>query len=325
MAVELPPFSPVPVRDVPDAPSFIALPQVSAQSSSRQSDLSASPSSAHSAEHDFPDEEHFRLYPRLRPHLYHNRRSSSPENVLVLVHNAAKREIADLLLVILPAIEHHATLTDFSCRIKDAPVFGERLYQWWSTLLRVFFFVAETDEDVVNLVIKPVARYARKSDDHQLSNSLQLRHKSVLDRYSFTMEVVLRAADRALDDFECVPDVPKLNKLIEKLTALSNFMLETMDTSLQLVQDAANVCEVQISSLEYTVANSMFAFANTDPNVFVYIFARWMHKESDVKQWLAKYAGLRARLFFESWKRAYNDKRASIVQQIAALHKSSSE
>ncbi|CAN8069441.1 unnamed protein product [Agarophyton chilense] len=320
MAVEFPSFSHIPSAQLPDV-----APPATSRITPRQSDSSCSQTSALVGQHSFLPEEHYERYPRLRPHAYHTRRPHSPQNVLALVHNAAKREIADLLLVVLPAIQHHATLTDFSCRIKDAPVFGDRLYQWWSTLLRVVFFVAETDEDVVNLVIKPVARFARKNDDHQLSNTLQRRHKSVLDRYSFAMEVVLRAADRALDDFECVPDVPKLNKLVDKLTALSDFMLETMDTSLQLVQDAIAIFDVEITSLENTVATSMAAFAKTNPNVFVFIFARWMSEESDVKHWLAKYGGLRARFFFESWKRAHYDTRQSIVEQIDAMRKSSTE
>ncbi|PXF40934.1 hypothetical protein BWQ96_09329 [Gracilariopsis chorda] len=318
MAVELPSFT-----SIPDAPTISTiLPGVS-QNDPFHTQIQQNPNFIPIT--TAITEAHKQVHPRLELHAYNNRLPNNAHNVLSLIHNGVKREIADLLTIVLPGIQHHAAITSFSCRIKDAPVFGDRLYQWWSTLLRVFFYTAETDEDILNIVMKPVTRYARRNDDSKTAAELQRRQKSVLDRYSFTMEVVLRAADRALDDYECVPDAPKLSKLVHKLSALADFMLDTMDLTLHVVHDALQVCDVDIASLEYTVANSMSAFAKGNPGVFTYIFARWMEDENDVRKWIAKFGGLRGRLFFESWKRAHHEKRGSIINQIADMYISSVE
>lgn len=318
MAVELPSFA-----SIPDAPTISPILPTESRTEPFLNQVEPNPNFIPVTRGI--TEAHKQVHPRLELHAYNDRRPNNAHNVLSLVHNAVKREIADLLTIVLPGIQHHANLTSFSCRIKDAPVFGDRLYQWWSTLLRVFFYTAETDEDILNIVMKPVTRYARRNNDSKTANDLQRRQKSVLDRYSFTMEVVLRAADRALDDYECVPDAPKLSKLVHKLSALADFMLDTMDLTLLVVHDALEVCDVDIASLEYTVASSMLTFAKGNPGVFTYIFARWMEEESDVRRWIAKFGGLRGRLFYESWKRAHHQQRGSIIDQIADMYISSVE
>lgn len=258
---------------------------------------------------------HIDRFPNLSLQPYHLKKSNRATNVLALIHNTAKREIVDLITVVIPTIQQYAQVTGYNAPIFSAP-FGEGLQKWWKTLLKIFFFVAETDDDIANLILPPACKTLKRLNDLKQLNALQKTRKSLQDRYSFTMEVVFRAADRALQDFETASHSDKLDKLIEKFFSVASLMLESMQVAYTMAEDIEDICDLELSSLESTVVDALSKYSKADRPLFMFIFSRWMHEESYIKQWISKHAGIRGRLFFDNWKRIHEDRQLAVIEDL---------
>lgn len=260
-------------------------------------------------------------YPKLCMHAYHIKRDSLPSNVLAFVHNAAKREIADFISIVLPSLEKYAATTNHASMENTE---WEYLDTWWSMLLRVFFYVAETDDNVVRLMLEPARKNLKKQGELKRSNALARCQKSLEDRYAFSMELVLKAANRAMEEYMDAPHDEHLAKAIEKMKHVVNFMLDVMDQSMDLALEVEDICDIALSRLEGSVADALFTFVKgNDRAIFVYMCARWMNDEALIRQWIVKYGGIRARWFFDNWKKAHQDSRVAFIDGLASKYLSS--
>lgn len=256
------------------------------------------------------------LYPRLAFTPYALERENNSINVLSLFHNAAKREIADLLSIILPAIRAIDHSDDSPSLHADL----QPLSHWWNALLRYFFFVADTDVDVTKLVTTPAVSYASRAGDFHLADRLAKACKSLCDRYAFAMEYIFRAADRALLDYSKVPTRDAAEKLQVKFVSVVTFMLDSMHVTLDVANQAHKICDVSLSALERRIVDSLHSFAKDRKNVFMYMCVRWMNDESLIKHWIFKFGGLKGRIFYDSWKTAHYEQRILFVNTLAERH-----
>lgn len=250
-----------------------------------------------------------KLYPTLVLHPYNLRRESIPTNVLAFLHNATKGEIVDLVSVVIPAIE-----TRPSAIILENPPFGSALREWWRILLRFLFFVAETNDEIIKLMVAPVFRYLKRVGDIKMLNNLQKQRRSIVDRHEFTMEIVFRAADRAMADIR--PD--NIDKLVEKLHTLAKFVLKTIDLVVKLAHQLEAISfDLDISGLEYIIADKLSALAKDDKPLLICTCTRWMNSEEFIRPWIIKYGGMWGRIMHKSWQKAYHDYRAQTIAKLA--------
>lgn len=255
-------------------------------------------------------------YPKLALTPYCIENENDPINVLSLLHNAAKREISELLSVILPcikAIPHSDNTADLHPDLIP-------LTQWWNALIRFFFFVSDTDEDISGLVTTPAIRFATRMGDLHLADRLSKARKSVSDRYAFAMEYVFRAADRALHDYRKNATKEAADKVHVKFVSVVNFMLDSMHASTEVVNQAYAVCEVSLYGLQRKTVDSLCSFAKDRRNIYMYMCARWMNDEHLIKKWILKYGGFKGRMFYDSWKIMYAEERATFLKNITEKH-----
>ena len=263
------------------------------------------------AELHIPDEV-LENFPKLFLEPYHTKRDCRGTNVLSLVHNAAKREVADLVSVVIPSLRHIETQNEFHDGEKAEKLF-DGLSSWWGTLLRFFFFVAECDDDVIKVMLQPATRSLKRQGELKYVNELEKKRKSLADRYSFTMELIFRGADRALDEFEEEPSQKSMSRLLAKFEGVAKFMLGTMAQATGIATEIESICDIEVTSLEHSIVDSLTRIAREDKPLFMYTCARWMNDESRIKQWIFRYGGLRGRFFFDSWKQAHDERRASFI------------
>lgn len=251
------------------------------------------------------------LYPTLDLHSYNLRKESTPTNILAFLHNATKSEIADLVSIVIPAMETRPSAT-----VLENPPFGSALHEWWRILLRFLFFVAETNDEIIKLMVAPVFRYLTRVGDVKLLNKLQKQRKSIVDRHEFTMEIVFRAADRAIKDMR--PD--NIDKLVDKLHILAKFVLKTIDLVMKLAHQLEAVgFDLEISGLEYIIADKLSVFAKDDKPLLICTCTRWMNSEEFIKPWIVKYGGMWGRIMCRGWRKTYHDYRAQTIEKLAEM------
>lgn len=232
---------------------------------------------------------------------------SLPSNVLALLHNAAKRDLADLVAVLIPSLR----------RPNPAPL-PPTFRAWWAQLLRFLFFVADTNADIVALIVQPALNVLAAHRDFKAHSALHRQRKSIADRYDFAMEFVFRAADNALNDLFEHHSRPNSLRAADKLHVLVTFVLAT----LQLVADLADYVETimpdfEIAGLEYAIPDNVAAFVKDDKPVLLYNCVRWMDADDQIKPWLTKFGGFWARLMFKSWQKMHAEQRLTIVDQLS--------
>lgn len=260
-------------------------------------------------------------YPKLALRPYNTKEDSRGSNVLAFLHNAAKREIADLVGVVIPALEHQARLAQKDLVLKDADGFGEEFETWWKLLLRFFFFVAETNDEIVRLMVEPAVKFVTRHGDYKALKSIQKQRKSISDKYEFAMEYVFRAADKAISGLETVQDRERVLKSIEKLEALVKFVLDTMDLVMNLADELEIIMpDLEIGGLEYVIADNLSIFAKADKPVLIYTCARWMNGEEYVRPWITKYGGLWGRMMYKSWQKAHKEQRATVIENLLSSY-----
>lgn len=251
------------------------------------------------------------LYPTLVLHPYNLKKESTPTNVLAFLHNATKSEIADLVSIVIPAME-----TRPSEVVLENPPFGSALHEWWRILLRFLFFVAETNDEIIKLMVAPVFRYLTRVGDVKLLNNLQKQRKSIVDRHEFTMEIVFRAADRAIMDVR--PD--NTDKLVVKLHILAKFVLKTIELVMKLAHQLEAVgFDLEVSGLEYIIADKLSVFAKADKPILMCTCIRWMNSEEFIKPWMVKYGGMWGRIMSKGWRKTYNDYRSQTIESLAEM------
>ena len=234
--------------------------------------------------------------------------------MLCFVHNAAKREIADFITVVLPALQRFAATTAHASPMDTE---WEYFSTWWAMFLRIFFFVAETDDNIIRLTLEPAQRTLKKQGDLRRSNALAKSYKSIEDRYAFAMELVLKAADRAIDAYFENGNDALLDKAVEKMRHMVHFMLDVMDLTMDLLVEVEDICDISLTNLEASVANSIFSFVKgSDRATFIIMATRWMAEESQIREWVVKYGGIRARWFFDSWQTAHHEARIMFINSL---------
>lgn len=261
------------------------------------------------------------VYPKLRLHQYHTKQEAKGTNVLAFLHNAAKREVADLVAVVIPALEQHARIAPSSLPMDSADGFGESFHSWWKLSLRFYFFVAETNDDIIAQMMPPVIRRLKRGGDIKLQNSLQKQRKSISDRYEFSMEVVFRAADRALLDLEEDGDQSKVRRLVEKLEAMARFVLDTLQLVMDLAAELENLLpDLEISGLESCISDKLAKLGKDDKPILIYTCARWMNEEEYIKPWIIKYGGIWSRMMFKSWQESHKEQRVAILDKLESKY-----
>lgn len=266
------------------------------------------------------------LYPKLRFSSYSFGKERDPANVLSLVHNAAKQELADLVSIILPALPalYRITLLSSSLTKRDSETDSHpdlvKLQSWWDVFIRFLFFVADTDDDIVRIVSSPAIDLALGQADVKLASSLQKNWKSLSDRYAVSMEYVFRAADRAFKEFRFNPNQATLDRFSAKCSALTNFMLECMHLATVLVKEVIEVADVALTNLEYKVANSVYSINSERKILYIFMCARWMAERHHIRRWVGRFGGLKGRIFFESWKTTFYEQRASFVERLSTQY-----
>lgn len=216
------------------------------------------------------------LYTPYTPTLPHD-----PRNTLSLIHNAARREICDIITKLLPSLKS-SQLTK-----KD---FNESLLTYWNTTVRYFFFIADTDDDITKLVASSAmeSNYA----DSEMYHIIQKQRKSINDRYNFAMEHIFRAADNNIYQFNKNPDDPGTSdKLYIKLNNVIKFMLDSMKTSEKFLKHICDIFDFKITDLESKVINNLFEVAKkrNSISIFLYITCRWMKDDNLINNWLQQY------------------------------------
>lgn len=262
----------------------------------------------------------------LTPYSFCNERD--PANVLSLVHNAAKRELVDLLTIVIPALTCISRITLSSSLFQNPTSSSDsilhpdlqRLRIWWDSLLRFLFFVADTDDDISRIVSAPAIDLAKRRSEVKVAASLEKNRKSLSDRYSFAMEYVFRAADRALQEFCSNPEQIALDQFSEKSATLTNFMLDSMAQAVSVVANVTELVDVSLTNLEYKVANSLSSFQSDRKTLYLFICARWMGDSELIKRWILKFGGLKARVFYESWKSSFDEQRTSFVSHLSTQY-----
>lgn len=252
-------------------------------------------------------------YPKLELTPYAIENDKDALNALSLVHNAARREIVDLVSIVLPTLLLIPHSNDTSELHPD--MFP--LKPWWDALLRFFFFVADTDDDITRIATDPVVEITARSGQLKISRSLEKNRKSLTDRYAFAMEYVFRAADRALDDYCHTSTSASLSHFVVKVEAVVTFVLDSMHVADDVVNHVNEVCIISLPSLQRKVVDSLCTFAKERKNIFICICVRWMDNEQLIKQWIYKYGGFKARYYFDSWKLAHDEQRASFIEILA--------
>ena len=111
-------------------------------------------------------------FPTLDFQPYDRKLKRNGANTLVFIHNALKKELAQLITKILPAVES----TFKECNQSDVSPTSIQLWtnfrSWWKGLLGFIFFVAEYDEKIVNGLVDTTATVAKRSLDSKLVNEL---------------------------------------------------------------------------------------------------------------------------------------------------------
>lgn len=266
------------------------------------------------------------LYPRLKYTVYSFGKERDPVNVLSLVHNAAKRELADLVSVVLPALPALYRLTMLTSSLVKRDSDSEdhpdllKLQSWWDVFIRFLFFVADTDDDVARIVSSPAIDLAIGQSEIKLASSLQKNWKLLSDRYAFSMEYIFRAADRAFQDFRFNPNQTTLDKFSDKCSALTKFMLDSMHLATKLVKEVMEVADVTLTNLEYKVANSVCSISGERKTLHLFMCARWMVEQNHIRRWIHRFGGIKGRLFFESWSTTFNEQRASFVERLSTQY-----
>lgn len=259
------------------------------------------------------------LYPTLRLRPYSLAQENRPSNVLSFLHNAAKREVADLVAIVIPALANLANKAHTDLVLAHPHAFGQHFHDWWRLLLRFFFFVADTNLEIINLIVQPVINVLTMHADHKALKSIHKQRKSISDRYDFAMEFVFRAADKAIANIETLQSTEKLSKAVEKLDSLAKFVLDTLQLVINLADELEIIMpDLEIGGLEYIIADNASIFGKTDKPVFIYTCARWMDKEEYIKPWIAKYAGFWGRIMFKSWQKAHHQRRAVVLDNLSS-------
>lgn len=260
-------------------------------------------------------------YPKLALRPYNIKEENRGSNVLAFLHNSAKRELADLVGVVIPALEHQARLSRTDLVLKEHEGFGEQFETWWKLLLRFFFFVAETNDEIVKLMVEPVVKVVTRHGDYKALKSIEKQRKSISDKYEFAMEYVFRAADKAMSELETLHDREKVLKSIEKLEALVKFVLDTMELVMNLGNELEMMMpDLEIGGLEYVIADNLSIFAKADKPVLIYTCARWMNGEEYVRPWIMKYGGLWGRMMYKSWQKAHKEQRAAVIENLLSSY-----
>lgn len=256
-------------------------------------------------------------YPKLSLLPYSFKSESKPITVLALLHNALKREFLDLLAILIPYMGRNLTENDdeeyvFEFEVSDLKI-------WWNTLLCLCFFISENDEHIISLVLEPAVKTAVRRNEQNLANDLEKERRSAADRYNFAMEPIFRAADTALIKHCMVNNHTSYERLNTKIRALVNFMLDSMDATDKLVGRIDDICEVEIVSLENSVVDGLRPFTRGRKSTFMFLCCRWMAEEDYIRRWVYRFSGIRARFFYESWKRTYFEEHADFIEAIIEL------
>lgn len=185
--------------------------------------------------------------------------------------------------------------------------------------MRFMFFVAEIEDVIVRRTTQQAAKLSKRLGEFKRIDSMQKLCKSLEDRYSFTMEVVFRAADVALEMCTAEPGDGSFQKASTKLTAVCHFLLDTMALSKALITQVESFSDPQINKLEQYVAESLFSFTGPESHTFVCVYTRWLEDEKHVTQWIHRHCGVRGRLFGEKWKRSYAEGRGRFISEMHAI------
>lgn len=255
-------------------------------------------------------------FPTLDFQPYDRKLKRNGANTLVFIHNALKKELAQLITKILPAVETTFKESDQSDVSPTSIELWVNFRSWWKGLLGFIFFVAEYDERIVNGLVDTTATVAKRSLDSKLVNELTRAKKSVVDRYEYSLEISLRAIDRALCQFEEMPSDDTLTVVIDKIKQIVNFVLETIAFSHETAIKCDTVCDVSVRSIENSLFSNLPGKSKSDRLLLLYMCVNWMEDETKQQKWLVKYSMFRSKHHLENAKKVYAEKRASLVENL---------
>lgn len=188
-------------------------------------------------------------------------------------------------------------------------------------MLKFQFLVAEVNDEIVRQSVEPVLKILQRFGDVKRINHFEKQRKSVAHRFEFTMEVVFRAADRALSSLMDEPNIDKIAKLVEKLDAMAKFLLDTLQLVMNIAIELEDIMpEVEISGLEYIISEKLTARTKEDKPVLIYTCARWMNDEQYIRPWVTKHGGMWGRMMFNSWQNTYKEQRTAVMERLTSMY-----
>lgn len=264
-------------------------------------------------------EEFLDEHPKLRLSEYDRMKKNSASNALALIHNAGRREIAELITLVLPACEARIR-RGINDEQYDLASLGNDVRDWWRLFARFSFFVSEAEEGINSKGMSKFEKmWKRHPDDKVLRNLLKLR-KSINDRNSAAMEIIFRAADKAISELAQAPCQDKLKKVMQALSSVSNFLLDTYVMSNKLISTIEGKLiqgsDADMHGVEENIAATLLKINGDDRACLMMMLLRWMENTAHMKQWCSKHLSVRTRHTLGDWQKTYEQQRLQVVSRL---------
>lgn len=239
-------------------------------------------------------------------------------NALALAHNAAQRELYELIRDLLPLCERAASGLLPSPHAQRTAL--RHLASWWGGFALFSDFVAHVQESVVARLYEKIAADERVRLGRRDVQACERARDRILDRTGLSRTLVLRAARETIDDGARAPRPATFRHVVRAINIVVGFLLETYQNSVSFAKEAeARLRRPKVSGIAVHVLRGLKQFDTSQRPIMVVILTRWMDDPVLIRSWTGKYLGLRAKRKLHEWISAHQAQREYLLDEIRAL------
>ena len=245
---------------------------------------------------------------------YDMSRAQYPDNVLALVHNAARLEMADMWGDILPSLQSRCDASD-EVTLSDSDARDMR--DWWAGFARFALTVSLVDEFVCKKAFNDV--YVGFDKD---SKNIEKSYMKLLEKNTVYLEVAVRNMAKTVDEFEDDTTADGFAQLVTAWETLASRMADIYTETEALVasinrwmRDPIAYKDLEKHAVKIFTSKKRWGDDETKRGEMIVILCRWFGTEDLMREWMFRNLTKKELKSIDKWMDDYRAKRLAIIDR----------
>lgn len=256
-------------------------------------------------------------FPVFAPMAYDANAPHSALNALTLVHNAAQRELVELVRDALPLCERAANGA-LCARAQSAVL--KALAAWWGVFEQFSDFVAHVQAAVVARLFEKMAGEELVRLGRDEVQSAERARDRILERTGHSRVLVFESTRDCIADGAASPRPAVFLQVVRAVNLVVGFLLDTYESATTFAREAElRLRRPKMSGIAVHVLRKLKDLQPRARATLTVMLVRWMDDDDLIRSWIGKYLGSRARRKLPEWMEIHEVERANVLSEIKAL------